>query len=288
MLNKEIVTIKSIDGMKLDGQIDHDDNVNTKGVFILLHGCPSYKDEYGFYGYPEGSEKIGMSEFFSKRGYPTIRFNFRSQYKDVTPETMNDLSLSGMINDIEAAYLNITSKYPGKPVYIVATSFAGAVTILWNNIYNHDIKHIFFMCPLLEIKNTLRKNNVLYTNDQGHELIEEELAEKLNENGYFVAGGKKITREFFNEIMATNMPKEFSKLSIPSTIFHGDFDTSVDIKYSKEFINYNKNTKLIVIENTVHGFGPRKDLGYSSEERSARKYQTWQDLFTQMEQIIYE
>lgn len=43
------INFKSYDGTKLVGIYRAPESVSLKGIFLLIHGIPSEKDEWGFY-----------------------------------------------------------------------------------------------------------------------------------------------------------------------------------------------------------------------------------------------
>ena len=121
----------------------------------------------------------------------------------------------------------------------------------------------------------------------GQERVTAEIVEELNKKGHIISGDRKMTRAFINEILAVNAKKAFIDYAGTSTIFHGTMDTSVDYKSSVEYQKLSpKRCELILLKDLLHGFGPRKDMGYSSEERSKMKYQTWQNIYVEMEQRL--
>lgn len=283
---RENLIIESLDGYILSATLDYPLNSEIKGGFLLLHGCPSYKEEYGFYGYETGMNKVGMSEFFASKGYVCLRFNYRSQGKDILPEEMNDLSINGMVNDTESAFLLLKSKVD-HDLNIVATSFAASIALLWMQSYQHKINHLFFMCPLLELRDTLRNRNIIIKNDYGIEVVSPDVVEELDKQSFIIAGERKMTRTFINEVLSANTKNAFKNLLCKSTIFHGTMDTTVNYKTSVEYQNITPdNCKLILMEDLLHGFGPRKDLGYTSNQRSKLKYETWQKIYYTMEKEI--
>lgn len=215
----EHVTINSLDGYPLPATIDTPIGLAIKGCFLLLHGCPSYKDEYGFYGY-ETRDKIGMSEYFASKGYMCLRFNYRSQDINMSPIDMHDLQINGMVNDTEAAFLYLKQRAKGNiNIYVVATSFAGSIALLWEQSFQHNINHLFLMCPLLEIRDTLRSRDITYIDPNGCERISDDVVIELNNKGYIISGERKMTRAFINEVLAANTQKILLSIKHPRPFF---------------------------------------------------------------------
>lgn len=285
---EETINFKSLDGIELNGKLTYPTNEKVKGGFLLLHGCPAYMDEYGFYsGVPnEFMPYGGLAEFLSSKGYITLRFNYRSQSKDMTPEEMGDLSVSGMIADTESAYQILKSRLKTNvPMYIAATSFSGGVSIQWINNFERNIKHLFLMCPLLDMRHTLRRTNAIINNGE-YEILSPDIAIGLQQKGYVYSGDRKMNYAFFDELLTMNIKREFSLLKCPNTIFHGTIDPSVRYEDSKEFVEKYSNGKssLYTYENARHGFGGPKDANGNSD--ITIKYRNHQDIFNKILKII--
>lgn len=283
-MNNINISIFSLDGYKLPTTILIP-NGQIKGVFLLLHGCPSYKDEWGFYGY-NNEGKIGMAEFLCEQGYASIRFNFRGQGQEFSALDMKDLTLSGMINDIEAVYQYALSKFPNSEINIVGTSFAGGLSLLWHQAFEHNISNLFLMCPLLNMHDTLISRNVI---GEGALFLTEKAKDELNLNEYVLSSDRLMNRSFINEILCSNVASALRNFPYNVHVFLGTHDKTINYKFSIDYITKNnKNASIYTIENAGHGFGARKDMGYSDFERSNIKHSNWADIYNKMLLIIKE
>lgn len=283
--DEKAVKFTSLDGVELDGKITKPkENNHIKGGFLLLHGCPSYMDEYGFYSGDPNKYMLhgGMAEFLAANGFLSLRFNYRSQSIDMTPEKMGDLTVSGMIADTESAYqLLISLIGVDVPIYVVGTSFAGGISIQWINNFEREITHLFLMCPLLDMRYTLRRTNAIVNNGK-YEILAPDIILGLNEKSYVYSGDRKMNYAFFDELLTMNIKREFSLLSCPNTVFHGTIDPSVRYEDSKEFVEKYSNGKSILYtyENARHGFGGPKDAAGNAD--ITIKQRNHQDIFTKM------
>lgn len=280
--NEERVTITSLDGIRLDGVLVLTGEKHPKGNFMLLHGCPSYMDEYGFYS-SEPNEQMpsgGMSEFLAEHGYNVLRFNYRSQSKDMTEEQMGDISVSGMIADTESAYQYMMRAVPNNiPVYVVATSFSAGISIQWINNFEREIDYLFLMCPLLDMRHTLRRTNAICKDKYGIEVLTDKVIGDLESKGFTYSGDRKMNYAFFDELMTINIRREFGLLNMPNAVFHGTIDPSCRYEDSKEYVEKYSNGKsrLYTYENARHGFGGPKDKNGNSDITIKRRNQ--HDIF---------
>ncbi|MDR3216493.1 MAG: hypothetical protein LBT55_03650 [Clostridiaceae bacterium] len=278
------IKFKSFDGKVLDGKIQLPKG-EIKGAFLMLHGCPSYMDEYGFYSnavsklYPNG----GMAEFLASNSYASLRFNYREQGKDVIPDTMEDLTISGMINDTEAAYWELTRKLSNSdiPIYVIATSFAGGIAVKWVNVFHRDIKKIFFACPLVDLSYTLLKRDVIFFDGEEWHIHDKYISE-MKERGYIISGGKKVNSAFANEAMLINVENEFSLLKCKSIIFHGDIDTFVPISQSRRIAKLFSDVTLIEYADAGHGFVAPWDKGLPEEVRLKIRAKNTNDIYAKI------
>lgn len=275
------IKILSLDGYPLDATIVEPKG-KIKGVFLLLHGCPSYKDEWGFYGYELQNGKIGMSEFLAQNGYASIRFNFRGQGKDFLPEDMGDLTLSGMVNDIESVYQYAIRHFEASEIQIVGTSFAGGVSLLWLQAYEHKIQNLFLMCPLLDMRDTLLSRDIIGENS--HFLLEASVKE-LNNKGYVLSNDRLMNRSFINEVLASNVIAAMRDYKGKLHLFLATHDSTIRLDKTYALLDRAGKTskaEIILVQDSVHGFGARKDLGYTPEERTKIKYKNWQKIYSKI------
>ena len=274
------IKFQSLDGIELNGALTFPkDDASIRGGFLLLHGCPAYMDEYGFYR--DINTNDGMSEFLAAHGYVSLRFNYRSQSKDIKPEEMGDLSISGMIVDTESAYHKLVEHLKNDlPIYVVGTSFAGGISIQWINSFERDIKHLFLMCPLLNMRHALKASNALVSNGV-FELLSPDIIAGLQKEGQVYRNGIKMNYAFFDELLTMNVKREFSLLKCPSTVFHGTIDSSVPYEDSKEFVekHSNRQSVLYTYENARHGFGQLDANGKSDPILKKRNHH---DIFKKM------
>ena len=82
------IAFRSFDGTVLNGIIQSPDKSTVKGGVLLLHGCPSEKNEWGFYS--------DMAKFLEENAFASLRFDYREQGENKQTSNMENLTLSGM------------------------------------------------------------------------------------------------------------------------------------------------------------------------------------------------
>lgn len=262
-----LVKFISFDGTKLEGIFSCPKKI--RAAVILLHGCPSEKNEDGFYSEISDDErkykkKGGMVEYFLDQGIASFRFDFREHGDSECTSNSSNLIISGMINDVESAYHELRKRVPNDmPISVVAASFAGGIAINWINIYKREVECLFLLAPLLNFADTIRKHHITCIID-GFESLTKECMGELHENGYAEYGGKKMSKAFINEAMLMNIEFSFSQLKNKTIIIHGTDDPVILYQESKKFVQtYNPSCELIPITGAVHGFGVQGDLEWT-------------------------
>lgn len=284
------VDFLSFDGTKLNGIIEIPEKKKIKGGVLLLHGCPSEKNEDGFHSEEPNKngrykKQGGMAEYLSQSGYLSLRFDYREQGENFKTSDMTSLSISGMVSDTESGYFELKNNLPANtPIYVVGTSFAGGIAVKWINSYNRTVNCLFLMAPLLDFAYTIRKTNVTKIDNRGMEILKKEAIFELNKNGFLISGGKKMNKEFINEVMMMNIKEEFQRLNVKSVIFHGTLDTVVPYETSVEFEKLsNGNCELVSIENAVHGFGIEGDLDWEADETLSNHERIYEEMIKRID-----
>lgn len=246
------INFKSYDGTKLVGIYQAPDSALLKGIFLLIHGIPSEKDEWGFYK--------DMAAELEAKGYASFRFDFRCNGES-DGGNINNLTLSELVNDIDAAYCKLISiAKVSSPIFVIGTSCGGGVTIKWINSFHRKVNHVFLMAPVLDYNYEIFGTD-LNSDVDPSEIIPMNLQEQLNKNGY-------LDREIqyglamINEARLFNAEAEIRYLSsdINITIMQGNADTVVPYSKSQHIANiFHHKIQLITVPDADHGFAVEGD-----------------------------
>lgn len=269
-MNKRVV-FNSFDGTRLEGVFSCPKG-KVKAAVLMLHGCPSEKNEDGFYSEaPDYNRKYkqkgGMAEYFFDQGVASFRFDFREHGESERTEKSSNLIISGMINDVESAFHQLKKLLSEDvPVFVAAASFAGGISINWINIYKRQIERLFLLAPLLDFADTIRKHHITCV-ENGFEFLKADCVSELHNIGYIVYGEKKMNKTFINEAMLMNVENAFSQLKSKATIIHGKEDPIIPYRVSEMFVRtHNPQCELIPVMDAVHGFGIKNDFDWESPE----------------------
>lgn len=264
-----ILRFTSFDGTPIEGILNRPFDDHIRGVFLLMHGIPSGKDEWGFYS--------DMAMCLSENNFASFRFDFRYN-GNKEPLPMTDLTLSGMVNDIEAAYIFIKKQFLDHKFYVVGTSCGGGVTVRWLNVFNHNIDGCFLMAPVLdyvfEATGITRRDLIKHNYELPLSIVE-----TLNEG--YVNQDIRYGKEFFNDAILFDGKNELTMCSKKVIIIQGTDDTVVPIGITKYMIE-GLDIKLIEIPCADHGFAVEGDDLLTFPETKKNHYSVYQMIVKEL------
>src|SRR5882724_4574626 len=117
VLGEENISFNNCRGDTLSGVLHHPATQNPNGAVILCHGMESDKN----------SEKlIYLCRELAKQGILALRFDF--SYVGESSGNFADITYSGEVDDLSAAYALVQSRRPGK-IAIFGSSMGGTVAL---------------------------------------------------------------------------------------------------------------------------------------------------------------
>lgn len=246
-MKQENIVFHSYDGYELSGTLIKAEK--EKAAILFVHGITSSRDELGFHS--------DYAEFLSEHGITTFRFDYRYHGGKNDGDTkLENLSLSGIINDIDAAFSALKSKASSNTndYFIVGTSFGGGLSAYWVDSNNkREIKKVFLNAPVINYENDVLERNDLVANG----LLNDKSQKLLKDKGYIKSSGIRFGRALINELKYINGINAIQNLGVKVVIFHGDKDEDVPLTSSNK---YKSNaTQLEIIPNVGHGFGVEDD-----------------------------
>ncbi len=253
----ETVVFRSYDGLPLYGTFLAGKS-EVVGAALLVHGTVSDREELGFY--------TDMANFLSLEGFSSLRFDYRCNGVDKTPQP--EMTLSGILNDIDAAFRFLQSKLGEKvPIYLVGTSFGGGLSAFWASQNPGLVETIFLNAPLLDYEDEILKRPGLLES-AGVNLLGQEMIAKM---GFVETSGFRFGKALIEELPTINGIRPLQNPPCKVIIFHGDLDADVPISSSKKYVS--SDVRLIVVPGTEHGFGipGDEDLTHPTTKENHRK-----------------
>ena len=243
-MNTKEIKFKSYDGYELEGTFLKAEK--EKAALLFVHGITSSRDELGFHS--------DYARYLTENGITTLRFDYR--YHGINETSLEELSLCGIVNDIDAAFKalqkNISNKT--KAFFIVGTSFGGGLSAFWVDSSNKkEIRKVILNAPVINYENDVLERNGLVENG----LISDKAQKQLKQKGFVNSSDIHFGRALLNELRYVNGINALQNLGERVVIFHGNDDEDVPLSSSKKYKS--SLTKLEIIESVGHGFGVEND-----------------------------
>lgn len=256
-MKEKYIKFKSYDGTSLQGTLLK--SKSEKAAILFVHGITSSRNELGFHS--------DFAKFLSENGISTFRFDYRYHGGDDDGNTkLKKLTLSGIVNDIEAAFLALKDNVGSdiKSFFIVGTSFGGGLSAFWVDFFGKsEIKKVILNAPVINYEDDVLERNNLIKNG----ILIEKAQKQLNKNEFVRSSDIQFGRGLINELKYINGIKALQSLGDKVVIFHGKEDEDVPLTSSKKYKS--NKTQLEIIPKVGHGFGVEDDEDLDFPETKA-------------------
>jgi pimeloyl-ACP methyl ester carboxylesterase len=251
-------TFRSLDGLRLCGTLVVP-NQSASNAAVLVHGGGVNRDEGGFFT----RLALGLSD----AGLPSLRFDFRGHGE--SDGRQEDLTLSGVANDIRAAVAHVRETTAAESVNVIGASFAGGICAFYASRHADHVRRLVLFNPLLNYKKRFIEDKPYWHDDR----ISPEAAEELSEHGFVPHSPTfKLGRPLLNEVFYLRPNEELGKVVAPTLIVHGTRDTFVPVDSSRAAIaEIAGRAELIEVEGAQHGLAVPDDPQYLDPQ--TRKWQ---------------
>lgn len=254
-MNEIPVTFYSMDGLRLEGTFAMPDKP-IKHLILLVHGITVDREEDGFY--TEFAKKLDGIDA------ATFRFDLRSHGS--SEGTYEQLTLSGVINDIDSAVREIRNRVPYSiPLTIIAASFGGGLSAYWASEHPNEINSLVLLNPLLDYGKRMLFAKPFWDN---HKLTKEG-ADTLAKQGWLSHGDFHMGRDLINELLHIKPYEKMQSLLLPILTIHGDKDSMVPFEIAKLYATPNKRSSFIPLNGADHGFTSPDDEDFKHPDTIA-------------------
>jgi alpha/beta superfamily hydrolase len=229
MATEEDLSFRTANGDILSAVLHHPAR-SPHGGTILCHGMESAKH----------SEKlIFLAQALAERGILALRFDFR--YVGESSGKFADITYSGEVEDLQAAYELIQSRQPGKTA-IFGSSMGGTVALL-------------FAAEESEVAAVTTLAAPMHPENFPKRMLTPLQLQRWRERGYTSYNGQRLNVSLLDDLERLNVPEAMRRIRCPVLILHGDADEVVPVAEAYELHEcLNSAKRLTIFNNTDHRF----------------------------------
>lgn len=251
---------RSLDGLRLRGTLVVPSSTSGPAT-VLVHGGGVTREEGGFF--------TRLARGLAESGVPSLRFDFRAH--GASEGRQEELTISGVANDIQAAVAHAQEATGPGPVNLIGTSFGGGIGAFFVSQYPDQVRRLVLMNPLLDYKKRFIDDKPYWTDER----ISEEAGDELAARGFVAHSPSfKLGRALLNEVFYVKPDRALGEITVPTLFIHGTGDTFVPVASSRDAVDrINAENKLIEVESAQHGFAVHGDPQY--REPQTREWQAF-------------
>jgi len=226
----------------------------TANATVLVHGGGVTRHEGGFY--------TRLASGLAEAGIPSLRFDIRGHGE--SEGRQEDLTISGILNDIRSAVEHIRSETGSQKVNLIGASFGGGISAYYTSRYPEQVSRLVLINPLLNYKKRFIDDKPYWHGDH----IGREAGDELATQGFISHSPTfKLGRPLLNEVFYIQPHLALGKVKAPALILHGTNDTFVPIESSRNAIgSFGGEARLIEIDGAQHGIAVHEDPQYQNPQ----------------------
>lgn len=243
------IIFRSLDGLRLCGTFVRPALAAGPAV-VLVHGGGVTRDEGGFF--------TRLANGLAAGGLPNLRFDYRAHGE--SEGRQEELTISGVLNDIYAAVERVTDAVDGGPVSLVGASFGGGISAYFAAHHPSLLHRVVLLNPLLNYKKRFIDDKPYWCDNR----INEEAADELDARGFVAHSPSfKLGRPLLNETFYVQPHRSLGQIKAPTLIVHGTGDTFVPVQSSRDSLaQFRCVAELVEIGGAQHGFAVPDDPAY--------------------------
>lgn len=261
MTNSGVVqetSFNSLDGLRLSAtSVTPSEPISSWTV--LVHGGGATRDESGFF--------TRLATGLASAGIASLRFDLRGHGE--SEGRQEDLTLSGLANDIRAAVEHVQRLSNNDAVNVIGASFGGGVSGYYAATHPDRVRSLVLLNPLLNYKRRLVDEKPYWHEDH----IDESAGHELTVQGFLPHSPTfKLGRALLNEVFYLQPHRVLPDIQAPTLFIHGTRDTFVPIDSSRWGVEQvGARAQLLEIDGSQHGFAVHDDPQYQDPQS-----QQWQ------------
>jgi pimeloyl-ACP methyl ester carboxylesterase len=221
-MHEERLSFTNSRGDKLSGVLHHPTSGTPRGAVILCHGMESNKN----------SEKIvSLGAALASRGILALRFDF--SYVGESTGRFEDITYSGEVDDLRAAYALVRNRHPGK-IAILGSSMGGTVALL-------------FAADEPAIAALVTVAAPVHPEEFPRRTLTPKQIDEWRNRGFTFYHGQRLNVSLLHNLEKINILEAAVRITCPVLIVHGDADDVVPVKEAHELHGHLTNSKKLLI-----------------------------------------
>lgn len=219
----------NINGAKtIVGILHHPADESPRGAIILCHGMDSTKN----------SEKlISLGRGLARRGFLTLRFDFA--YVGESSEQFEDITYSGEVEDLRAAWSFMRDRYSGG-IGIFGSSMGGAVALLFAAEEPGVAALVTIAAPV-------------HPEAFPRRVLSRDALQEWRKRGFTFYNGQRLNLALLEDLETIDVVASASNIACPVLIIHGDNDEIVPVEEALELnACISGKKKLLILKGADH------------------------------------
>jgi pimeloyl-ACP methyl ester carboxylesterase len=248
-----LTEFRSLDGLLLRGSVVIPVG-SLGGAAVLVHGGGVTRDEGGFF--------TRLADGLAGSGVASLRFDLRGHGQ--SEGRQEELTLSGIVNDIRAAVAHARDVTGSDPVDVIGVSFSGGISALFASRYPDQVRRLVLLNPLIDYKKRFIDDKPYWSDDR----IDETAGRELAERGFLAHSPTfKLGRPLLNEIFQLRPDRAMGEITTPTLVVHGTRDTFIPVDSSRTYVQLVRGpARLLEIDGAQHGFAVHDDPQYADPQ----------------------
>ncbi|WP_432982988.1 alpha/beta hydrolase [Dactylosporangium sp. CA-233914] len=215
------------------------------------------REEGGFFG--------RLAEGLAASGVASLRFDLRGHGE--SEGRQEDLTISGVLNDIRAAVGHAKTLARTEQVRLLGASFGGGICSFFAARHPEELASLVLINPLINYKRRFVDDKPYWSNDQ----IDESAGHELLVQGFLPHSPTfKLGRPLLNEVFYLRPDQAVEEIATPTLVLHGTGDTFIPVQSSRDLVaKIGAHARLIEIEGAQHGIAVHDDPKYADPQTQA-------------------
>ncbi len=225
-------TLQSEKGYEIPMIITRPMDLKKHPCVILLHGTCSDKNEVG-------NAYVYLANQLANAGYVTIRFDFIGSGQSKVDYL--HYTYKSAVDDTHTV-LSYAKKQGYGPITLLGWSQGAAIALL---SANDDVSSVITLSAAVDMSIFVKEEDVLEAQKKGYVWYDPGFSKPV-----------KLSREWFEDVLNTNVLELYSHKHLPTLCFHGLKDSVVSCLYSKKCVEASAHSlsKVIYLDECDHVF----------------------------------